>query len=114
MNGINPETRNHTKNELPLIRPTMPPASPKKNMMTISPMPPIGASLQDRLQRPEDRDHDRHGDDRPEDRHHEPDQKLDRQRHGHDQDDTREEPFQDRRPCRAILYFSLHDYSVPR
>ena len=39
---------------------------------------------------------------------------LDRQRERHDQDDAGEQPLQDRRPCRAILDFSSHVYSVPR
>ena len=46
MNGTQNETRNHMKNELPFIRPTMPPARPKKNRMTIRPMPAISASYQ--------------------------------------------------------------------
>ena len=47
------------KNELPLILPMMPPARPKKNMITSSPPPSIGPVSEQGLESPEDRNHDR-------------------------------------------------------
>jgi hypothetical protein len=41
MNGMQNETRNQMKNELPFIRPTMPPATPKHSRMKIRPIPAI-------------------------------------------------------------------------
>ena len=56
MNGTQNETRNHIQNELPLARPTYPPARPKKNRITSNPSPEsdIGAlPLEERFDSPE-------------------------------------------------------------
>src|SRR3954469_9332359 len=66
MNGGIAEIRNHSRNELPLIRPTMPPARPKQKAMTRNAMPPR-ARLEQRARRPDDGDHGH--DDRDEPRH---------------------------------------------
>src|SRR5580704_18118315 len=95
---MTPEIRNHMKKELPLIRPKMPPARPKKNMMTSRPMPTLGLVLPDEcLDCPEDRKHRRDHDHRPEDRDHEPDDDLQEQRSRSYQHDAGECLANDRR-----------------
>jgi hypothetical protein len=77
-------------------------------------MPPIGTSLQQRLQRPENRYYDRDADDHPQDPQHEADDDLQRDRDRDDQDDASEQPPDDLRPSGRVLNFSLHALSVPR
>ena len=63
------------------MRPTIPPARPKKNRITSRPMPCMGPAYQTSVlsaqsTAPNRRDHD----DDPENRHHKPDDELDGQR----------------------------------
>src|SRR5438270_13054587 len=98
MNGTRPEIRNQTKNELPLIRPMVPPARPKKNMITIRPMDSMGLDLpEDSLQRPENRDHDHDHQGGPDDRLDDADRDPDRERCCPDQNQARHCPAEDRR-----------------
>src|SRR5579884_3229318 len=103
------ETRNHMKNELPFIRPTTPPARPKKNRITTKPMSTrCPGSPDERLDSPQHSQHYRDHDDRPEDRDHEPDHDLEDQRRGDDQHESRCGLPHDRRTPPMGLNLSLH------
>ncbi len=110
MNGTRPETRNHIKNELPFMRPTTPPASPKKNRMTSSPSPACGGAYQTSVLSAHSTATQHRGhDDEPEDGHDEADDELHGDRGGHEQDHQREEPTQQRRPLRLDLELIVHN-----
>src|ERR1700759_539948 len=113
MNGMHAEIRNHRTNELPLTRPTTPPARPKKNRTTTRPMSPGLASPNERLDCPEDRADDCNDHDGPEQPGHEADDELEGQHHGDDQDDRGDSFAHDGRGTRAMsLDFTLHGLSV--
>src|SRR5437764_13339257 len=77
--GTSPEIKNQRKNELPLIRPTMPPAKPKPSAIATYPTPCMGyALLADCDEGPGDDDDRRHRDYDPENRCHDVGGDLDR------------------------------------
>src|SRR5450631_1545054 len=84
MKGTQNDTRNQMKNELPFIRPTTPPARPKKNRITSRPRPCTGPpdppDSEQRVQGPE-HGYDRgHRERNPEHRDDEPYDHVDRER----------------------------------
>src|SRR3954453_16391962 len=83
MKGGTTEMRNQSRNELPFMRPMVPPARPKENAMITNAMAG-GPSLEQRADRPDD------GDDRDDDR----DEPGDR--HGDSDDRLEQEPGSDR------------------
>src|SRR6476619_5895198 len=88
MNGTQAEIRNQSTNELPLTRPTIPPARPKNNRTTTRPMSLGLASPNQRFDCPEDRGDDRNDQDRPEQPGNEADDELESQHHSDDQDES--------------------------
>src|SRR5947209_11351568 len=98
--------RNQMKNELPFMRPTTPPATPKKKRMTSSPEPCMKPRLlpDEGLKCPQHGEGDCDGDDDPDDGHHEADDDLQGDRGGREQHDECEEPAHQRWALMLELY----------
>src|SRR5437763_8248333 len=109
--GTSPEIKNQRKNELPLIRPTIPPANAKPRAIATYPMPCMGyASPEDGLERPEDGHHDRDDYDAPEHRCDDAGGELDRDHCPDHEDQSGNDLAHDGRPGLALLNVgcSLH------
>ena len=93
--------RNQRKNELPLMRPTIPPARPKPSMITSSP-PPATATYQ--IERLEHREDHGGGDDDDDVEHgkHQADDELQRECCSGDQNQTGNRTPEHRRPPRCL------------
>src|ERR1700729_116031 len=97
------------------MRPTIPPARPKKNSITTKPMSPMGpASPDDGLDRPQNGKNRRNHHDGPENRHHKPDEDLDGKRRDDNQNQPRCRLPQHRRARAMSFNLRIHETSVPR
>src|SRR3981081_8816 len=98
MNGRTPEIRNQRKNELPLSRPTMPPAKAKPRAMTT--YATARAASSERSDGPDDPDDREDHEDRDGERRDDADDELQQDVRGDDEDADREGPLGDRRRAR--------------
>src|SRR5919199_5946467 len=95
MNGGTAEMRNQSRNELPLMRPMIPPARPNENAMMTNAMAAAPGSEQ-RADRPDDGD-DRHDDrDEPGHRHGDADDHLEQEPRGERQDQRGDDAHHER------------------
>jgi hypothetical protein len=94
------------------MRPTAPPARPKKNRITMSP-PPCTELLPDQsLKRPQHPDYGEKDNRKPKDRQHQSDDQMDCQGHGRDQNQTRKRLPEDGRSPWLSLKLAAHKSSV--
>src|SRR5919199_4875213 len=112
MNGGTAEMRNQSRNELPLTRPMIPPASPKENAMITNAMaerrtrPPS----EQRADRPDDGDQRDHDGDEPGDAGDDPDHDLEQEPRGERQDERGDDPHHERRGGGLLFHAT---YSTP-
>src|SRR3954447_22326022 len=96
MNGGIAEIRNHSRNELPLIRPTMPPARPKQKAMTRNAIAAARSRLEQRARRPDDGDQGHADRDEPRHAGDDADDHLEQEPRGERQDERRDDPHPER------------------
>src|SRR4051812_25845311 len=98
------------KNELPLMRPMIPPARPKKSMMTSRPFSAATAGASGQcVDRPEDRGYGGDADHDPEAAHSQPDHDLEGEGRDHDEHGASERAPHDRGLRLSRLEISSHE-----